>query len=63
MRKELMEQRNAAVEKMESLVNKAKAENRALTNEEQTDFANCEAEIAVSMKLRRRRSAWAITPR
>lgn len=46
MRKELMEQRNAAVEKMESLVNKAKAENRALTNEEQTDFANCEAEIA-----------------
>ena len=28
------------------LVNKAKAENRALTNEEQTDFANCEAEIA-----------------
>lgn len=40
MRKELMEQRNAAVEKMESLVNKAKAENRALTNEEQTDFAN-----------------------
>ena len=46
MRKELMEQRNAAVEKMELLVNKAKAENRALTNEEQTDFANCEAEIA-----------------
>lgn len=46
MRKELMEQRNAAVEKMESIVNKAKTENRALTNEEQTDFANCEAEIA-----------------
>ena len=46
MRKELMEQRNAAVEKMESLVNKAKVENRALTNEEQTDFSNYEAEIA-----------------
>ena len=46
MRKELMELHNSAVEKMEAVVNAAKAENRALTKEEQETFANYEAEVA-----------------
>lgn len=44
--KELIENRNAKVAEMESIVNLAKAENRVITDEEKTKFENLEKEIA-----------------
>ena len=43
--KELVEKRNDLVEKMANIVNTAKAENRAVTEEETKQFENCKAEI------------------
>ena len=44
--KELIENRNAKVEEAESILNLAKAENRAVTEEETTRFENLEKEIS-----------------
>lgn len=44
--KELIENRNAKVEEMESIVNLAKAENRVITDEEKAKFENLEKEVA-----------------
>lgn len=43
--KELIEQRNDLVEEMTNIVNKAKAESRAVSNEEAQRFDACKAEI------------------
>lgn len=44
--KKLIEQRNDLVEEMTNIVNKAKAENRAVSEEEADRFEACKAEIA-----------------
>lgn len=44
--KELIENRNAKIEEMESIVNSAKAENRVITDEEKAKFENLEKEVA-----------------
>lgn len=44
--KQLIENRNAKVEEMESIVNLAKTENRVVSDEEKTKFENLEKEIA-----------------
>lgn len=46
MRKELIERRNAAVERMNAILDAAKKENRVLSADEQTAFDACEKEIA-----------------
>lgn len=46
MRKELMEQRNSVATEMQTILDTAKTENRALTAEEQQKFSECEAKIA-----------------
>ena len=43
--KELIENRNEKVTKMENIVNKAKTENRLVTDEEKTEFDNLQKEI------------------
>lgn len=43
--KELIEKRNEYVVKMQNILDKAKEENRVVTDEENTEFTNCEAEI------------------
>lgn len=43
--KELVEKRNDLVDKMSNIVNTAKVENRAVTEEEAKQFNDCEAEI------------------
>lgn len=43
--KELIEKRNSLVEKMEKIVNTAKAENRTITDEEKADFEAMEKEV------------------
>lgn len=44
--KQLIENRNAKVEEMESIVNLAKSENRVISDEEKAKFENLEKEIA-----------------
>ena len=44
--KELIENKNAKIEEMESIVNLAKAENRVISEEEKAKFENLEKEIA-----------------
>ena len=44
--KKLIEQRNDLVDEMTNIVNRAKAENRAVSEEEADRFEACKAEIA-----------------